>query len=179
MKIALVIGHRSESQGAKSVKRISEYAYWYTWLHLAKHFFPDAHQYRVFERNDMDGRGYRERMRKLGKRIDEWGADIAISFHFNAAQNVKAEGFEVLCTTNTPSQLYARLMAGIMDEHLYGDNRGIKTVRRSDRGGGFLYGTRAVAILLEPFFGTNREDWQSGTERDGVFKALEMFFESI
>ena len=181
MKIALLIGHRSGAQGARSTNGISEYAFWYTFLHTIVEFLPPQHTYRVFERRNSDGRGYRERMKSVGKRAAEWGAELIVSFHFNAALSPKAEGFEVLCTTGAASRRYAAQMLACFDDHLAGKNRGLKIVRNEKhlRGSGFLYETPMPAILVEPFFGTNREDFQRGTQGGRLATALMDFMDRI
>jgi len=180
MKIALLIGHRVSSQGARSVKRISEFAFWYTFLHTIVHVLPSHHRYRVFERLDSDGRGYRERMKSVGKRAQEWGADLIISFHFNASRNVKAEGFEVLCPEDDYiSEAYALDMLSCFEEHLRTPNRGLKRVPNDPdvRGSGFLYQTPMPSILVEPFFGTNWEDFKNATQEGRLAAALIDFME--
>ena len=181
MKIALLIGHRSGAQGVRSVKEISEYAYWYTFLHTIVGFLPGRHEYMVFERYNRDGRGYRERMKRVGKRAQAWGAELIISFHFNGSINPKAEGFEVLCTTGAASRRYAAQLLSNFDAHLFGDNRGLKVVEndRRKRGSGFLYETPMPAILAEPFFGTSWEDFKSGTQDGRLASALISFLEQI
>jgi hypothetical protein len=181
MKIALLIGHRSGSQGARSVKNISEYAFWYTYLHAMLPLFPNVHTYKIFERLDSDGRGYRERMRRVGRRAGEWGAELIVSCHFNASSNAKAEGFEVLCTRNHMSKMYASMMLSAMDDNLYGDSRGVRVVQNDprERGSGFLYKTPMPAILIEPFFGTNREDWHSALKDGNLYGVFRDFFTRI
>ena len=181
MKIALLIGHRKSKQGNRSVKKISEFAYWYTFLHTVVYFFPKKHEYRVFERLDSDGRGYKERMKAVGGRAKEWGADVIISFHFNSFFSPKAEGFEVLCTKNQRSRALANDFLMCMDQAGTGDNRGVKVVRNDPnvRGSGFLYKTPMPAILVEPFFGSNFQDFKLGTTTGWFTRALIAFLEQL
>jgi N-acetylmuramoyl-L-alanine amidase len=182
MKIALLIGHRSGSQGARSWNKISEYAFWYTYLHTIKAFLPDQHEYVVFERLDEDGSGYRERMKTLGSRMEMEEIDLVVSFHFNSFRNSKVEGFEVLCNTTLASQLYAKSMCEALDNHLSGDNRGFDIVPDDPeiRASGFLYKTLPNSILVESFFGSSPEDMASVVKNpERLFGALSEFFDGI
>lgn len=181
MKIALLIGHRKSAQGVRSVKRISEYAYWYTYLHAIVHHFPKKHEYRVFERLDSDGLGYRERMQNVGKRADAWGADLIVSHHFNGSISPKAEGHEVLCSRSSRSKRYAQMMSDSFADAQFGINRGVKVIENDPnvRGSGFLYKTPMPAILVEPFFGTNHEDWMHATRSGNLFRAFEKFYKKL
>jgi len=182
MKIALLIGHRSGSQGVRSWNKISEYAFWYTYLHTIKAFLPKQHKYVVFERLDDDGDGYRERMETIGDRLDSEMVDLVVSFHFNSFESSTADGFEVLCSNNLSSQFFARSMIVALDNHLFGDNRGYKIVPNdpTKRASGFLYKTIFPAILVEPFFGSSPEDMASVVKNpERLYGALCEFFENI
>ena len=70
MKIALVIGHASDKQGAWGSQGVSEYKYWKKFIkRLVKSGkLPSKHQYKIFER-PTNRRGYGSRMKALHTQI--------------------------------------------------------------------------------------------------------------
>jgi len=180
MKIALVIGHSSDKQGAETIDNISEYSFYWTLVHFS--ILPNAplqHDYKVFERGDAS-MGYTENMKELHSDIDSWGADLSISFHFNSHTS-QAMGSEVLHSGYEQSKHYAELLNYQFTQNLLGiKNRGIKEKTKNERGGGFLHLGKAPAILIEPFFGSSNQDVQYLTNNPIPFiSSFENFFNQI
>ena len=183
MKIALVIGHAKNKQGAWGNKGISEYKYYKKYFipEILKHL-PGKHEYKIFER-PTDRKGYGSRMKKLHAEIDKWGADVSVSFHFNAAGSTKANGHEVLYCSKRGKKL-AKKMNNLFSKYIgkviKSKDRGIVHRSRKERGGGFLCRGKSVCILVEPYFAAHQDKFMPGTEGFEAFqKAVIEFFKSI
>ena len=180
MRIGLVIGHRRGAQGANSVDLISEYAFWKTYLHTIISQLPEHHEYKIFERYDSDGRSYSQRIASVVENVNNWDADLVISFHFNSAGNENAEGYEILTTNYSVSKKYASDLLSWFDNELSGDNRGNKVLNGRGRGYGFLKPTHMPSMIVEPFFGSSRADWDSFLDNiDGFTNSLKNFFNNL
>jgi len=177
-KIALVVGHRSSSRGAYGNVGISEF-------YFNKEFVMElmeilkrenfGHTYKVFYRSDA-GSGYTDRMIDLHSRIDQWGADISIEFHFNAAGNLSVDGHEVLYCSKK-GELLAKNLEYIFTKTLGTTNRGVKKRTMSERGGGFLCRGKSVCLISEPFFAAHQNRFVVGGDlRDALIKSYVDFF---
>jgi N-acetylmuramoyl-L-alanine amidase len=180
-KIALVVGHRSRSQGAYGNMGISE---WIFNSDLAKEIVDEADDIdvdlKIFYRRE-SGHGYTQRMKTLHKEIDAWGADISVSLHFNASSHASANGHEVLhCAFSSTSAKYAALMNSSFTKHLNNKDRGVKPKSRKDRGGGFLCRGRSYCILVEPFFASHQNEYIQGQRgREELINSFIEFFENV
>lgn len=153
MKIAAVIGHHKNSQGAWSpFLKKTEYAFnCEVCLNL-----PGTAE--VFQRPD--GNGYPDQMNKLAKLLNPQNFDLVIELHFNKYDNVangKGHGVEVVAYPGSSSAIWgAKYCKAIAEE--YGIfNRGVKYATEGGRGWHFLKTQRAPALILEPFFGDEEE----------------------
>lgn len=164
MKLAVVIGHNSQAQGA--VRRDTgetEYVWNGRLAQMMERLAPDfGIELRVFRR--VAGGGYRSEIRRVYSQVDQWGADASIELHFNGSASPSASGTETL---SSGTALSLRLAAAVQDEMVIAlglRDRGIKTVVGSDRGGASLIAGAAPAILVEPFFGSSPKG-QQATDR--------------
>lgn len=179
MKIALVIGHNEKTQGAYGNAGISEYEFNQTLLFEMRdrHMLPDIHQY-VFVYRNYRIKSYKKAMIDLHRRIDEWGADVSIEFHFNSFPKPSVNGNEVLYCSKG-----GRKIAEVFDEaldELPNRDRGIKKVTKKQRGGGFCCRGRSKAIIVEPFFGKNQNLYVvDGEFRMDLMKAYQQGLERI
>ena len=100
-------------------------------------------------------------MRWLARKLDEDRVDTAIEFHFNAA-TPKATGHEWLYWhTSDQGRLLSRaLRDSFEDVFPQLTSRGIKPRKKGSRGAMFLRTTSMPACIVEPFFGTNEEEWE-------------------
>jgi len=179
MRIALVIGHRKGSQGAYGNMGISEFEFWDEFINDYWYYFPhDKHEFKVFYRDNLLT-WYGEKMRNLHKHIDEWGADLSISFHFNGSSNPSVNGHEVLYSSKGGKK-YARLMDKEFDKYLSNSDRGIKHRTKKQRGGGFLARGKSKCILIEPFFGYEQDEYvRNGQKREDLINAIIAFINRI
>ena len=159
-KVALVVGHRSQRQGAVGSAGVSE---WHYNRSLAKEIAKECKgvDVKIFYRDDMPG-GYGEKMKRLHKRIDAWGADYSISMHFNAAANTRADGHEVLYCSSY-GELLAKKLNDTFNKYLANRNRGIKKVSPKERGGGFLCRGKSICVLAEPYFAAHQAYYMPGS----------------
>lgn len=156
MKLAIVIGHNAEKQGATRVDTLEREYRYNTRLADAIADLTSEHDVRIFRR--VLGGGYKLELARVYDDVDDWGADASIELHFNSHAKKSATGTEVLSSSSEKSVVLATNVQAEMVEVLGLRDRGIKTRARSDRGGGSLYSGRAPAILIEPFFGSNEVD---------------------
>ena len=185
-KIALVIGHDIDVQGAYGSEGISEFQF--NDELLAELSFddmlPDHCEYGVFYRN-AEISSYTKQMIDLHDGIDKWGADLSIEFHFNSFSSDKAQGHEVLyCSTK--GKMYANNLNIILDKYLPTSNRGIKKVQLNpgnfpdDRGAGFCCRGKSAAIIIEPFFGAHQHKFKAdGSLREPLKNAIKEFLMGI
>lgn len=161
MKLAIVVGHNSRSQGAVSVGGVSEYVWNSRLALLIKDHDPDA--VHIFHRNP--GGGYSREIDRVYAEVDEWGADCSIELHFNGSVKPKARGVKTLTSGTKGSlalaeEVHSRYLA-VMGRR----DRGIETRTRHQRGGRSLWQGKCPAIMAEPFFGSNKEDWRRANAR--------------
>lgn len=182
MKIALVVGHDAHSKGAYGSEGISEFDFNHSLLlDLNVNNQPGNNQYYIFYRS-ADIKGYTAKMIDLHERIDKVGCDVSIEFHFNSFSDEDVHGHEVLYCSDGGKQM-AEIVNHQLDLELPTSNRGIKKVKLNphpipdDRGAGFCCRGRSLAIIIEPFFGSNQEHFiHDGKLRKPYFTALKRAF---
>jgi len=121
--------------------------------------------------NRYAGEGYGSAMKDIARQLKAAGCTMAVELHFNAykeeGQTVgKAKGFEVIAHT-LKSDLGAAMIEA-MEQGRVGVCRGLKTPVKG-RGDKFLTETHCPAVLLEPFFADNPEEWARwGSRHDAL-----------
>jgi len=151
MKVALVVGHTEESQGAKNINyNISEFVYNRKIVESLVRFFSDSNIEVVPV--------YRNSYKKLPDEINDLNPDFIISFHCNAF-NKSATGSEVLYYHSSHvGSIIADTFLGNTVATLYLKDRKTKAKHSEDRGGYILKNTNAPMVILEPFFIDNDAD---------------------
>lgn len=170
IKVAIVVGHRSGAKGAWGNAGISEFDFNSAIAKELKKTFANNKKIdlEVFYRDNMPG-GYGEKMKRLHKRIDNWGANYSISLHFNAAGRKDVDGHEVLYCSNRGKEVALKFNT-LFSKYLKNRDRGVKRRVKSQRGGGFLCRGRSIAIIAEPFFAAHQKKFIKGA--DGGDKLL-------
>jgi len=170
MKVALVVGHTEESQGAKNINyNISEFEY-------NKKIVESL--VRGFSKNSIEVVSvYRDSYRNLPNEINDLSPDFIISFHCNAF-NKSATGSEVLYyhSSEIGSVIADTFLSNIVAT-LYLKDRKIKSKHSEDRGGYLLKNTKAPCVILEPFFIDNDEDLSVALSREN--ELLKSYMHSI
>lgn len=155
MKIAFAIGHNESDKGSYSP-------------------FLDKSEWDLFNemRNDLECIGdvwthdksiksYTERCKDISERIGS-GYDLTIFLHFNSFNGV-ANGCEAFYWHSNKDAFYrARMFVDVYSDSTKTSPRGAKPYEKVSgklpRGAGEVYYAKSTAILLEPFFGDNKED---------------------
>ncbi|MGQ1929834.1 N-acetylmuramoyl-L-alanine amidase [Ornithobacterium rhinotracheale] len=151
-KIAIVIGHTQDSQGA-----CSEFGIPCEWTYntkvasyledVADIYFHDTYRY-----------GYSKMIEKTSEELNKHNYELVLLLHYNSAMP-KANGTEVLFYhTNAKGGELAKDLCNRVCKAFGTQNRGAKGVDRHERGGYALYKPKATTLLIEPFFGSNSED---------------------
>lgn len=152
MKIALIIGHSVEDQGARNDNsNVSEYLFN---SYLAEIVSPllenEGHEVNLVFRDE----GYS----KLPGKVNATGADISVSMHCNAFDD-KSHGSEVLYYNGSvKGERLADFILTNVIQVLGTYNRGVKPCeydhigKAGDRGGYLLKYTSMPCVIVEPFF---------------------------
>ena len=164
-KLALVVGHTQASQGAHAGTPINQSEY--PWNRdLAERAVAIANGRSVSARVFL-----RDRIGIAGAyaQVERWGADAAIELHFNSA-SPSARGTETLHGHSfAGSADWARIVQDRMVQ-LYDrrgiENRGLRPAPPWPRGRASVNALSSIATcLIEPFFGSNREDASLGQRK--------------
>lgn len=155
-KIAIVIGHTSgRDKGAFSeALGMSEFEYNFKLADELKKLAPN-----VFDVYSSDIQNYYNRQVYLANLINPQKYDLVIELHFNSF-NDTSNGTEVLYYHDSKrGKEYAKIVSKHISE-LYGtklrNSDGTKEIAtKNDRGYWFLKLQSSVALLIEPFFGSN------------------------
>jgi N-acetylmuramoyl-L-alanine amidase len=166
MKVAICIGHsrkvlgRTEG-GAISIGGVTEHEFnsevaGFLEEKLAKYGIKTA----IFD--VYGGSSYGSAMDDIARKVRSFGADIAIELHFNASSSPHSKGYEFLCwhNSNGGKRLATLLLSEFGREFPAMTARGVKLCNDDSRGAGFLKKTHSVAVLAEPFFGSNEAEWK-------------------
>ena len=148
-KVAFVIGHNKNDKGAYSKELgFSEWDYWnYFYINNLCHLGD------LF--NHSLSSSYTSRQKSMSNLTKDY--DLVFELHFNAGP-LSANGVEALIYSgNNKMKIIAELYCKLMSDKLSLRNRGCKE-KSSGNGFGFLKLTKGDAILLEPFFGSNKSD---------------------
>lgn len=164
MKLAHVVGHNAQSQGAvRKDTGVTEYIWNLGLSRLmeqeARHF-PEI-ELKTFLRHPAPS--YSHEIKRVYREVDAWGADASIESHFNSHMNPKATGTEVLSSGTAASLRFANAMQQEFLDLMGLKDRGVK-VRRDGRGSFSLIFGAAPAILIEPFFGSSPHGLQATDE---------------
>lgn len=171
-RLAIVVGHNSEKQGAVRGDTGETEFVWNS--DLAKMIEDEARDYpglevKTFYRQP--GLGYSREIRRVYEETDRWGANATVELHFNSSASPNATGTETL-TSGTPASM--ALAVSVNQEMVAAlglKDRGVKTRSAGDRGGASLMSGRAPAVLIEPFFGSSAKG-QQATDSSSEKRAL-------
>lgn len=155
-KVAIIVGHGNGDSGAMGWNGVSEFDYNAS-VASAIEMSPTEKEVKVFYRGSSGISG-------VAKQAVKWGADIVIELHLNAF-NGKAKGCEVLCLegdllSGEKAKSFSKLFCEKFNRVKRRD-AGVNWISSSDRGGLSLrsLSSTSYAILVEPFFIDNKEEW--------------------
>lgn len=176
MKLGIVVGHTRAAKGAHS-PFLGDHEYdWNGDLAERMMALSTPFEKKVFLR---DNGG----IEAAYARSDAWGSKITIELHFNSAHTETATGSGVLYLAGSErGRALARLVRSEIGSVLEladwpRGTGGVATPFQASgaqmRGQSSLKAGRAPAVLIEPFFGSNRNDSHIASSRkDGMAKAL-------
>lgn len=154
-KLAIIIGHTPESPGAcNAPSGVCEFGFNQPLAHqLAAKLAGRVETAVVY-------RGRPNDYNNLPAKVNQTGADLALSLHANAF-NTRASGTEMLhWRGSVVGEEFARSLQRRVLNALGLKNRGVKPVSsRRNRGGHLLYYTRMPCVIAEPFFIDNNTDF--------------------
>jgi len=158
--IAILVGHsRAGDNGAESIVGEDEWSFNREVAGRAYTILRGA-GYNVVLIDHYKGNGYMNSVVWLGQRLRGLGAALCFELHFNSAAK-EANGHEYIYYYTSLkgrdlAQCFSRAHTKIFPKS---KSRGIKAVDRSGRGSLYLRKTPCPAIICEPFFGSNIDDW--------------------
>lgn len=161
-RLAIVVGHDKFNPGARAVYPISQYEYHYnTEIAGLMDFMAKEYQLqtRIFFRNSGLVKAY--------EAVNAWAENtlcVAIELHFNSSEDRRAKGTETLYD-DPQSQILATLIQGsvlIAFKRTIEQNRKTVLIKEGDRGHRNLALAKCPSVIVEPFFGSNKEDAELG-----------------
>lgn len=162
-RLVLAVGHsRPNDKGAVSWDEThTEWAYNRTLAHFINLYLHEDIDVTIIDK--YHGDSYTESMANLKLGVDPLGADLVVELHFNAFSDPKANGYEALYWhTSQHGKQAAEAFIESMDSAFPNNtNRGTKAIKENnERGARFLRMLKAPCVILEPFFGTNKREWE-------------------
>jgi len=165
-KVAICVGHSrlvagNHEGGAISTGGVSEWKYN---VNLSAMIVDELDKWGIqsVEFKTYEGRTYGTAVSWLAERIKAAKCGAAVELHFNSAAGAGATGHEWLhwflsergkSLARSIHQEYSKRVPELK-------SRGLKAIgAMDDRGAGFLRQTHCPAVIAEPFFGSNAQDW--------------------
>lgn len=163
LNVAICVGHsRSGDMGAVSCGHVDEWTYN---KKVAEFLKSDLQEFGIssFVVDNYGGShgSYTSAINWLTKHLKEQKASVALELHFNAAANQDANGMEMLHwhSSRIGLSLAEYVLQACKRFFPIAKDRGVKGLGKGARGATFLRTTHCPAIITEPFFGTNWQDW--------------------
>lgn len=160
-KVALVVGHNEQRQGAYSpVLATTEFAFWSERIDkIAQHVNIAGFDVVTFFRKP-HGNNYKVEMNEVAGRVMDYQPDAIFCLHFNSFYDEQAHGAEVLSLERSRAPRSRR--AAVLWLNAWAGATGLERrgVKEPNRG---KYGMEqlekiAPTVLCEPFFGSNPSD---------------------
>lgn len=157
MKLAIIIGHNANAQGAVRVTDgVSEFIWNGRLAELIRAHDPE--NISIFRRTA--GGGYSAEIDRVYRQVDAWGATASVELHFNGSADPKVQGCLTLSSGTPRSMALARAVQGRMQAVMGFRDRGVEARGRHDRGGRSLWQGKSPCIMTEPYFGSNAAECQ-------------------
>lgn len=176
-RIALVVGHNEKAGGAYSdYLGNDEYRFnSKVAAKLAALLKDDGMEAAVFFRQARGG--YSAEIDAVYREVDRFNPRLALELHFNAG------GGDYCCALVARKSNIGAAVAGRICAEIQGcfGIRSIGAVERSssERGGRSLYAAKAPTVLLEPFFGDNRNHCGAGMTTDALAQCYHAALQSL
>jgi len=153
MRVALIIGHTEYKQGARNVRANQcEYEWNESIAYGVAEGLPLEFKPNVLLKDDLDEDSFIDM-------VNMFKPELVLELHFNSSDKSFHAGCEALVVNGDAVSLsLAADFCGRYCERFGSRNRGPKLIGDKDRGYRNISRFNAPAILLEPFFGSNRGD---------------------
>jgi N-acetylmuramoyl-L-alanine amidase len=128
------------------------------------------------------GASYAPAMAWLATQLNVFNVDFAVELHFNSSDNPLSSGYEFLYWHKSRASLkIAKLFQQVFNKKFpQNKDRGVKGLTPKDRGALFTLLTSMPAIILEPFFGSNRDEWNFfGKSHEGIQSLVDAYADAI
>lgn len=172
--IGICVGHsRRGDQGATAVNGTTEWTY-NNGLAERLRWKLESLGVRSFVLNAYDADSYGAAMRWVAGELEKRHATLAVELHFNSATGT-AQGHEWLywATSKNSHDLAESISKEFSTRFPVRKSRGAKGKVSGDRGAEFLRLTHCPAVICEPFFGGNPDEWQfASTHQDEIAEAI-------
>ena len=109
-------------------------------------------------------------MRWLKTELEEHQARAALELHFNSSSNARARGHEWF-HNDTGKGFATALEQAFKSSIAEIPARGTTNRHSSGNGSRFLGGAPCPAVIGEPFFGSNEDDWKVGEDMERIAAA--------
>ena len=175
-KVAWVVGHTEADPGACSPHNLAcEFEFNFA---IACELSLTRKIGDIFTYDTYKG-GYTNMVKRNVKDINAGKYDLVLELHYNAA-GPTAHGSEALynhkATEDWDELRIAQAYVDMMESRMGYRNRGVKHLSSAkDRGYAALYYPKCDALILEPFFGSNKEDCER--MRNGYWEYIEILEE--
>ncbi len=181
MKLAIQVGH-TKGTGALGFGGVPEYDYNTKVMQEMKRLAPFyCIELLVTDRDP--ALSYSRAARKTAAKIKEFGAELCLELHFNAASPA-AKGCEILYfwrskKSKLAAECFSDELSPLMDQLKIpmrgnGGARSLwyRSANRekaySGRGGYYAWVTPCACLILEPFFGSNRREMETMSKPDNI-----------
>lgn len=165
-KVAFVIGHHENAQGAYSpILKETEWAFWQRVYGTELSNLGD-----IFLHNK-NNPSYTGRQQEMAERTKDY--DLVFELHFNMFDG-NANGCETLYWhSNDRAKATSALLCDTIEEEIgINARRNIAVVDSHINGGGFIVEQKTTAILFEGFFGDSEKDVNSAQLNGNKFKKI-------
>ncbi len=128
------------------------------------------------------GGGYGSAMAWIATQLNMFNVDFAVELHFNASDNAQANGYEFLYwnTSKRGKKICQIFQQVFQKRYPKNTDRGIKALTLGSRGALFTRLTAMPCVILEPFFGSNVDEWEHfGKSQSGVIDLSEAYADAI
>jgi len=154
-RFAVLIGHRSKRQGAFSeTLQQSEFQF----NEPIAEMLSDVAD--IYYRPNTPGVSETYRVKQVLNKVNKKKYDLVVELHFDSFSDQRANGCSALhYITNRKTKELAQYFVNEVNSRIGIRKRSLIPIKsRKQRGGTFIIHSKADAILLEPFFGSNRDD---------------------
>lgn len=172
--VAISAGH-NKNTGARAIDKTDEWSWSMISVEACyERLISLGHTVHILYR---DGSvGYTTAMKKLGKQMKELGVEACTEFHFNSSDDPNSNGYEFLhWWKSKASEKLAQCIGSVFGckfptIKMRGNNGGARSLwyfsynkdkAYGSRGSAYCYHTPCPAVICEPCFASNAQDWNT------------------